>query len=247
MTSQWNHGELRRGFTLVELLVVIGIIALLISILLPALNKARESAKAVQCLSNQRQFAMGMLLYANDYRGSLPPYGHFYAGYSEDPTSYWWVLIAKYLGSSNQYAGITFMRCPSERDPNRATYGVNYAKPWNAPFSYSSNPHINLYDGSRKVTQVKPGTLLTGDCNNWGGSDPTIYNPREWPLDMDTDGDGIIDSSSYVYGTVPIPTPYNHFDPRHPGKMGACSFIDGSARMVSVKEWATNQGGIWGP
>jgi len=59
----------RNGFTLVELLVVIGIIALLISILLPALNKARESARTVACASNARQLTMAANMFANEHKG----------------------------------------------------------------------------------------------------------------------------------------------------------------------------------
>lgn len=59
----------RRGFSLVELLIVIGIILLLLAILLPALNAAREHAKRVNCMSNMRQLTAAWLMYANDNRG----------------------------------------------------------------------------------------------------------------------------------------------------------------------------------
>ncbi len=66
-----HHSTRRAGFTLVELLVVIGIIALLIGILLPTLSKARESARTIVCLSNQRQVSTGIFMFAND-RGVIP-------------------------------------------------------------------------------------------------------------------------------------------------------------------------------
>ena|ERR1700722_1038440 len=83
-----RNGSSRRsaGFTLVELLVVIGVIALLISILLPALNKARASAQEAQCMSNMRQLGMGFQTYCDANNGLLPIDGP--GGISTDPIGY---------------------------------------------------------------------------------------------------------------------------------------------------------------
>jgi prepilin-type N-terminal cleavage/methylation domain-containing protein len=68
-----NKASVRAGFTLVELLVVIGIIALLISILMPALNKAHVQAQLTVCKSQLRQNGLAIMMYANDNKGRYPP------------------------------------------------------------------------------------------------------------------------------------------------------------------------------
>jgi prepilin-type N-terminal cleavage/methylation domain-containing protein len=108
-----------RAFTLVELLVVVGIIAILIAILMPALRRAREQANGVACASNQRQLMMAFLMFAADNKGHLP--GNFVDFDNPDPLKRSWLVnsgepwsaapqggtIYKYLQNKDVY------RCPA--------------------------------------------------------------------------------------------------------------------------------------
>src|ERR1043165_3226543 len=96
-----SRSQKTAAFTLIELLVVIAIIAILASMLLPALGKAKAKAKAARCLSNEKQIAIGYLMYAGDNSDYLPVAGIAYpAGVS--PVA-WFLEISSYIsrGTTN--------------------------------------------------------------------------------------------------------------------------------------------------
>jgi prepilin-type N-terminal cleavage/methylation domain-containing protein/prepilin-type processing-associated H-X9-DG protein len=147
-----SQSRVARGFTLVELLVVIGIIALLISILLPALSKARENSRRVACLSNLRQIGTAFVMYANEHKGGLPDTPKTGTGIDQDAW-YWQAARINKIGESpiGQYLGMTatnqrVMICPSDDVHARQRGG---SSPY--PFSYV----INIFANGNKPEAVK--------------------------------------------------------------------------------------------
>jgi prepilin-type N-terminal cleavage/methylation domain-containing protein len=90
----------KRAFTLIELLVVISIIAMLISILLPALAKARQAAYATKCASGLRQIGIATNTYADDYRDWFPPASRVAGGVTK-----WWFQVAYFAGGDAAVCG----------------------------------------------------------------------------------------------------------------------------------------------
>jgi prepilin-type N-terminal cleavage/methylation domain-containing protein/prepilin-type processing-associated H-X9-DG protein len=164
-----------KGFTLIEMLVVIAIIALLASLLVPAVNRALSRAKSVSCQSNLRQLAQGFMQYAMDHDTRLP--------YQQSSTSVTWhVDISPYLeGFSNgdfyDLAQLNrpapgVFRCPVSkntiRSGNYSDYGMNYLV----------NDHGGSQPYQRTLSDLPAAeVILLGDSVNCGRR-LSIYSPN---------------------------------------------------------------------
>jgi len=145
-----QHLSLHRGFTLIELLVVIAIIAILAALLLPALARAKATAKTAQCMSNLHQMGLSLIMYADDNDGL--------AARANGP--HWWQVLAPNLGvkTGANFARVKLYTCPSYPDPDPRYLGqkqlVCYVvNGWT--FSSPTDPTGTELNGLSKITKIQ--------------------------------------------------------------------------------------------
>jgi prepilin-type N-terminal cleavage/methylation domain-containing protein/prepilin-type processing-associated H-X9-DG protein len=154
----------RPGFTLVELLIVIGIIATLIGILLPVVGRVRESARRTNCLSNLRQLGAGMVMYTQEFKGRLPNTN------PPNTTADYGATNAVLIGLNQIYIkSPPVFHCPSDRDdvPEKIAT-ADFTLPNSARVSYDFYSVYWMPEYGPKITRI-PGAPLAWDL---GGGDP---------------------------------------------------------------------------
>jgi len=247
------------GFTLVELLVVIGIIAVLVSILLPSLNRAREAANQTKCLSNLRQLGMAFQMYLNENKGAFPYSGRYDIPKNEDWL--WWQetpyagrvqadirqsAIAKYL-APNGNVNADFFRCPSDDLSQRPaalpggqylySYSMNYFledSPYDPVAGYKAPRLSSIKNTSDKIILVEEDAYTAeGTGINDGAWVAPAVNYGDPSYVNNTTGNGDLLSIRHDGNKAKPDAGWKFPDIPNKERRGNVNFIDGHAEFVS--------------
>jgi len=189
--SSKTQRSVSKGFTLVELLVVIGIIAMLISILLPALNKARERANSVKCMAQVKQIMTAVYMYTSDMKGTLPippACGDTYRTYTDRRSS-----LMYYMSDQNGGVGVirydvgSFWRYLSQSGGRGPVTATSEAEANKSVLNKIMNCPSDAFESMRLTFKGSLGTTprnftYSWNIQMWGGSPDGGLPGNYWGL-----------------------------------------------------------------
>jgi len=196
------------AFTLIELLVVIAIIAILAAMLLPALARAKDKAKATSCVNNLKQLGIAMILYRDDYQTCYPP--------GLDPQGKYWIWPPLLRAYTSKATDTRVFRCPSA--PDSAEWIPTFGSGLPAQYGYQANE-----------VRLSPGdvSFMSYGYNCWGSVDDyPVYGLGVYASDT-TPGDAPVKESKVIKPTQMIALGDSNWktnsggDPNYSGFIGA--------------------------
>lgn len=228
-----------KGFTLIELLVVISIIAVLMSIMMPALKKVREQAKTVVCQTRVRQWAMFFKLYTSDNGGKFPDgYKGSGGAYTEEEGGGMWInALRPYYKEAGD---ITCCPTAEKIDHANATF-----KAWRPNAFYSAEPETDFGSYGFNNFLYKPQQYSWGKPQKYFWASENIKRAQDVPLFMDSATMGVtpldIDNAPQFQGDILDPSNWQADNMkrvclnRHNGYINMV-MVDCSVRKVGLKE-----------